>query len=167
MQSQKQSNPVHCRRQTRHGVLVVEMMVCTVLLAMVTLILVPGLQAVGKQRQAIRFETLAMIELNNRHQELLHRGPEPLDIDNLPLSRWFQRRYPSASLQAEVLPVTETESAAEPSTESDLSLTAIRLTVRRSAGTGRPDGNASVVVWLPDLAGSEMRKDTIDGGTSR
>ncbi len=143
----------------RRGVLVVEMIVCAVLLSVVALILIPGLQAVGKQRQAIQFETLALIELNNLQQELLHRAPEPLHIGRLQLSQWFQRRYPGASVLAEAVPPT--------ATEPDAPLTAVRLTVRRSAGANTSEGRWSLVVWLPGKPESGVRDPASSEGTAR
>lgn len=133
----------------RQGSLVVEIVVCSIMLGVVTLLLVPSLQAVSRQRQAIRFETLAMIELNNLYQRLLN---EP-DVPETPkISQWFQRRYPSALLAIE--PATANSGTTGGGADVAIanvqnSMKALRLSISRPSGTSRPDTVCSVVVWTP------------------
>ena len=125
----------------RSGSLVVEMVVCTILLGVISMVLVPSLHAVKEQRKAIRFQTLARIELNNLHQQLLHgtvviAGSETLD-GQLQLSSTFAARYPEADL------VVSLEDGKEV-------LSAVKLLIETTAGTSKPTHKCSVVVWLPE-----------------
>lgn len=116
----------------RRGTLLVEMVVCTILLSVVAMILVPGLTAVIRQRQAIRFDTLAIIELEN----LIAR--HAVDTSPPRLSEWFQRRYPESVL--EVLPMESSDSETTAGS-------AFRFQIRHPAGPEIRDVTRSVVVW--------------------
>lgn len=135
----------------RAGSLVVEMVVCSIMLASVSLILVPAIHGVGLQRKAIRFETLAMIELGNLQQRLPlasdTNGSEANNAANsgLAISAWFLQRYPEARL--EVTPVVADNVAGN---ESGDLMSAFRLAILQPAGTSKPDWNCSVVVWRPN-----------------
>ncbi len=118
----------------------VEMVICAILLGTVSLILVPSLHAVARQRQAIRFDTLVMIEINNLHQLLNHNSQFSEEPDRLELSPWFQQRYSDAVLKVSPVIVPP---------ESEDALRAYRLTVSRGQGAGMPNTNCSVVVWIP------------------
>ena len=98
--------------------------------------LVPGLSAIGKQRQAMRFETLAMIELNNIAD--LITKTETTDAD-VKLSDWFAARYADADF--EIAPWK-----ADDDMSKDL-LSGLRLTIHRPQAEGMPDQKVSVVVW--------------------
>lgn len=118
----------------------VEMVICAILLGTVSLILVPSLHAVARQRQAIRFDTLAMIEINNLHQLLKHNSQFSEEPDRLELSAWFQQRYSDAALQVSPVNVPS---------ENEQALRSWRLTISRGQGPGMPNADCSVVVWLP------------------
>ena len=124
----------------RSGVLIVEMVICAILLGTVSLILVPSLHAVARQRQAIRFDTLAMIEINNLSQLLQHSSQFSAEPERLELSAWFRQRYSDAVLNV---------SAVKAPSEIENTLRSYRLTVSRGQGAGMPDTECSVVVWLP------------------
>jgi hypothetical protein len=55
------------------------------------------------------------------------------------LSPWFQKRYATAQLNAELVP-----SAIEQTGET---LQAIRLTIQRPGAQSMPDQHVSIVVW--------------------
>ena len=80
----------------RKGSLVVEIIVCTVLLSAVASVLVPGIRAISRQRKATRFDTLALIELNNVATKVRR-----LDRSEVNLTNAFQSRYPEAELTLE------------------------------------------------------------------
>ena len=122
------------RQRSRRGVLVVEAIVGAIILGAAIAMLVPAMTAVRRQRMAQRFETLAMVELNNI-EELL---PETIDPAALPkLTPWFQERYEQAVLEAELLPVSEDAKSLQP----------LRLTIRRPLMESMPERKISVVIW--------------------
>lgn len=114
----------------------VEAIVGAIVLGAAITLMVPMMSSIRHQRQAIRFETLAMVELNNIEVFL----PEPFD-GQLPgsLSDAFQRRYQNAELKSELLPESPDEGAK--------ALQGIRLTISRPSGESRPDLQVSLVVW--------------------
>ncbi len=107
-----------------------------VMLSTVAAILVPGVYAVHQQRQATRFDTLALIELNNLSAVTGSNGAA--DRDALKLSEWFTKRYVDATLEIE-----EVTAAA-----IDVPLRALRLTIVRPAGKNRQDIRHCLVVWV-------------------
>lgn len=114
--------------------LVIEAIVGAIILGAAIAMLVPALTAVRRQRMAQRFETLAMVELNNV-EELL---PESVDPAALPkLTTWFQNRYQQAVLVAELLPVSEDTKTLQP----------LRLTIRQPLMESMPEQKVSVVIW--------------------
>ena len=122
------------RQRSRRGVLVVEAIVGAIILGAAIAMLVPAMTAVRRQRMAQRFETLAMVELNNI-EELL---PETIDpAIPLKLTSWFQERYEQAMLEAELLPVSEDAKSLQP----------LRLTIRRPLMESIPEQKISVVIW--------------------
>ncbi len=98
--------------------------------------LVPGLSAIGKQRKAMRFDTLAMIELNNIADVITKTETTNNDVR---LSDWFAARYREAALEIEPLKASDDVS-------KDL-LGGLRLTIHRPQAEGMPDQKVSVVVW--------------------
>jgi type II secretory pathway pseudopilin PulG len=115
-------------------VLVIEAIVGAIILGAAIAMLVPALTAVRRQRMAQRFETLAMVELNNV-EELL---PESVDPAALPeLTTWFQNRYQQAILEAELLPISEDAKTLQP----------LRLTIRQPLMESMPEQKVSVVIW--------------------
>ncbi|MEO2016909.1 MAG: hypothetical protein ABGZ53_21335, partial [Fuerstiella sp.] len=124
---------VRCQRR---GSLMVEMVVAAVMLSTVTAILVPGIYAVHQQRQATRFDTLSLIELNNL--SAVTRSNGAADVDTLKLSEWFSQRYIDATLEVE-----EVATAAV-----DVPLRALRFTIVRPAGDSRPVFRHSMVAWV-------------------
>ena len=121
-------------QRSRRGVLVIEAIVGAIILGAAIAMLVPALTAVRRQRMAQRFETLAMVELNNV-EELL---PESVDPAALPkLTTWFQNRYQQAVLEAERLPVSEDAKTLQP----------LRLTIRQPLMASMPEQKVSVVIW--------------------
>jgi len=122
------------RQRSRRGVLVVEAIVGAIILGAAIAMLVPAMTAVRRQRMAQRFETLAMIELNNI-EELL---PETIDPAVLPkLTSWFQERYEQSVLEAELLPVSEDAKSLQP----------LRLTISKPSMEAMPTQKVSVVIW--------------------
>lgn len=122
------------RQRSRRGVLVIEAIVGAIILGAAIAMLVPALTAVRRQRMAQRFETLAMVELNNV-EELL---PESVDPAALPeLTTWFQNRYQQAILEAELLPISEDAKTLQP----------LRLTIRQPLMESMPEQKVSVVIW--------------------
>lgn len=114
--------------------LVIEAIVGAIILGAAIAMLVPALTAVRRQRMAQRFETLAMVELNNV-EELL---PESVDPAALPeLTTWFQNRYQQAILEAELLPISEDAKTLQP----------LRLTIRQPLMESMPEQKVSVVIW--------------------
>ena len=122
------------RQRTRRGMLIIEAIVGAIILGAAIAMLVPAMTAVRRQRMAQRFETLAMVELNNV-EELL---PETVDSAALPkLTTWFQERYQQAVLEAELLPVSEDAKTLQP----------LRLTIRQPLMESMPEQKVSVVIW--------------------
>lgn len=122
------------RQRSRRGVLVIEAIVGAIILGAAIAMLVPALTAVRRQRMAQRFETMAMVELNNV-EELL---PESVDPAALPeLTTWFQNRYQQAILEAELLPISEDAKTLQP----------LRLTIRQPLMESMPEQKVSVVIW--------------------
>jgi hypothetical protein len=118
-------------QRSRRGVLVIEAIVGAIILGAA---MVPALTAVRRQRMAQRFETLAMVELNNVEEML----PESVDPAALPkLTTWFQNRYQQAVLVAELLPVSEDAKTLQP----------LRLTIRQPLMESMPEQKVSVVIW--------------------
>ena len=122
------------RQRSRRGVLVIEAIIGAIILGAAIAMLVPALTAVRRQRMAQRFETLAMVELNNA-EELL---PESVDPAALPkLTTWFQNRYQQAVLEIELLPVSDDTKTLQP----------LRLTIRQPLMEAMPEQKVSVVIW--------------------
>lgn len=120
----------------RRGSLLTEGIIACIILGVAISMLVPALAAIGRQRQAMRFDTLAMIELNNIAAVITRHDTPPTDIN---VSAWFSDRYSEAGLTVEPLP--DLEDATE-----DI-LNGIRLTIRRPQAESMPDQKVSVVVW--------------------
>ena len=124
------------RTRCRRGSLLAEGLVACVILGIAISMLVPSLSAIGKQRQSVRFDSLAMIELNNiadmiRHQKLL-----PAEVK---ISDWFAHRYSEASLAVDLLP--NDDDATKDTLE------ALRLTIRRPLWESMPDQTVTIVIW--------------------
>jgi type II secretory pathway pseudopilin PulG len=114
--------------------LIIEAIVGAIILGAAIAMLVPAMTAVRRQRMAQRFETLAMVELNNI-EELL---PESVDPAAPPkITSWFQERYQQAVLEAELLPVSEDAKTLQP----------LRLTIRQPLMESMPEQKVSVVIW--------------------
>ena len=114
----------------------VEMVVCTILLSVVAVVLVPGIHAVHAQRKATRFETLTLIELNNVAAQLM----SATDLTTAKLTDSFTRRYADAELTV------------QPGEPDVASLRPVRITIRRPNGDAVPDTVRSLVVWVPPTA---------------
>ena len=111
----------HCQSgNNRAGSLVTELVICTIIMSVVAAVLIPSVVAVGRQRQTVRFETHAMIELNGL-ADAVRRNPagEPA------LTESFAQRYPDATLS-----VSTPEA-------SDSEIRLVRLTL---APSRRPEG---------------------------
>ncbi len=120
----------------RRGSLLTEGIIACIILGVAIGMLVPGLAAIGRQRQAMRFDTLAMIELNNIEANIRKHKTLATDIR---VSKWFSDRYAEASLAVEPLP--------EPEDATKDILDGLRLTIRRPQAESMPDQKVSVVVW--------------------
>ena len=128
----------YCSRRTfpRRGSLLTEAIVACVILGVAISMLLPALAAIGRQRQSIRFDTLAMIELNNIADVIRQHHIQPTDIR---VSDWFVHRYSDASLTVELLPNDQDEMKNY--------LTGLRLTIRRPLTESMPDQAVSIVIW--------------------
>lgn len=124
--------PTHQRR----GSLLTEGIIACLILGVAIGMLVPGLSAIGRQRQAMRFDTLAMIELNNIAEVISKTEIKDTDVK---VSDWFSGRYSNAVFEME--PVN-----ADDDLSKDL-LNGLRLTIHRPLAEGMPDQKVSVVVW--------------------
>ena len=113
----------------------VEMVVCAVILSTVAAILAPALHGVKRQRQATRFETMALIEMNNIAAQL--RSNAIVESEEQQLSPWFLQRYSAATLQVEKLS----------SGNADV-LQPIRITISRMAFNGEVEVKRSLVTWI-------------------
>jgi hypothetical protein len=152
----------------RRGVLLIETVICGVLLAVVTTILVPALMGVRRQRQAMQQESLVLIELNNQEELIRVQGSGR----SSELSDWFLKQYPGSTISIEA--VTDLDLTSTASTDSDekapptenavdqdaqekpqnsAMLQARRLTIRCPMPASQPEFVRSVVVWI---AGSEV-----------
>ena len=134
----------------RRGSILIEAVVGAMILGVAMAMLVPGLTGIRRQRQALRFETLAMVELNNIAEFLPQLKPAATGIETanpddpsleLPpeLSPWFAARYTNAKLLSGVLP------AADGAMSNGLQ--GVRLTIHQPAFQSMPDLKVSVVVW--------------------
>lgn len=125
-------------QQTAHrrGSLLAEAIIASIVLGVAISMLVPGLTAIGRQRQAVRFETLAMIELNNI-TDALNKSDVP--ASDVRVSAWFLDRYLNSALEVETLPDTDAVTQGI--------LEGLRLTIRRPQAESMPDLKVSIVVW--------------------
>ncbi len=124
------------RRATRRGTLLVDAIIGAIIMGVAMSMLVPALTAMRRQRQSIRFESLAMLELKNIDAML----PGTVDQASPPkLSEWFRGRYADAKLKVELLPPS--------SDEATKSQQPARLTIHRPAQPALPDQQVSVVIW--------------------
>lgn len=129
-------HPVRRPDAARRGTLLIEAIVGAILLGAAISMLVPMMTAVRHQRQSLRFESLAMLELNNIDESL----PAVVDASNMPtLSDWFQKRYTTARLDAELLTRSADDVAG--------SLQAIRLTIHRPLFEAAPEQQVTLVIW--------------------
>ena len=122
----------------------VEMVVCAVILSTVAAILAPALHGVKRQRQATRFETMALIEMNNIADQLKTAAAaagKDIDVAETKLSSWFANRYSAATLQVETLPVAD----------GDV-LQPVAITIARTAFNGEVEIKRTLVTWLADGA---------------
>ena len=127
----------HSQHEThRCGSLLTEAIIACIVLGVAIGMLVPGLTAIGRQRQAVRFDTLAMIELNNI-TDVLRKSDVP--ATDVRVSEWFSHRYADSTLEVEPLPDTDV-------TTKDV-LEGLRLSVRRPQAEAMPDQKVSIVVW--------------------
>lgn len=122
----------------KRGSLMIEMVVCTVLLSVVTVVLAPGLFAVHQQRKLTRYDTHSLIELNNLAALATVQAP-----DELKLSPWFTERYTKTKLSVE-----------QAENDADDVLQAVQLTILRDKPEGKPDIKHSLTIWLPKDAAS-------------
>jgi len=120
----------------RRGSMLTEGIIACLILGVAIGMLVPGLSAIGRQRQAMRFDTLAMIELNNIADVITKTDAKTADVK---VSAWFAGRYSDAVFEMEPLTVDDAVS-------KDL-LNGLRLTIHRPQAEGMPDQKVSVVVW--------------------
>lgn len=84
----------------RRGLLNIELLVAAAVLGMAISLLLPGMQAASRVRQARQFEVLARVELSN-----LRSAAEAAATPQL--SAWFLSRYPDAELSISAVPGSE------------------------------------------------------------
>ena len=131
---QKQRCPFS-QSHARRGTLLVEAIVGAIILGAAISMLLPTMSAVRRQRQSLRFESLALVELNNLDEAL----PAAIDPKQLPkLSEWFQKRYSKSQMEAELLPLAS---------EAEASLQPIRLTIHQPTYESMPEIKVSLVIW--------------------
>lgn len=120
--------------QIRRGTILVEAIVGCIVLGVAISMLLPSMAAVRSQRHALRFESLAMLELNNLDRSV----PSVMDPSRLPeLSEWFRRRYRKARLKAEIL-----------SQSGDATLPrGLRMTIHQPSVEFMPEQKVSIVIW--------------------
>jgi hypothetical protein len=128
----------HNTKRTHHrrGSLLTEGVIACIILGVAISMLVPALAAISRQRQAFRFDSLAMVELNNISSAIKKPNLQLVDIK---VSDWFSARYSDASLTVDLLP--------EPDDASKDSLEGVRLTIQRPQAEFMPDQTVSIVVW--------------------
>lgn len=119
----------------RRGSLMVEMVVCTVLLSVVAAILAPAIHSVKRQRITNRFETLALIELNNVASRLQAAQERPTEIK---VSPWFANRYADAKLTVESLD----------DDAPDQQLSPTKITISRMIFDGEVELSRSLTTWI-------------------
>lgn len=111
-----------------------EAIVGCIVLGVAISMLLPALAAVRSQRHALRFESLAMLELNNLDRSV----PSVMDPSRLPeLSAWFRRRYGKAHLKTEML--AQSGDATLPR--------GLRMTIHQPSVEFMPEQKASIVIW--------------------
>jgi len=144
------------RRAARRGTLLVDAIIGAIVMGVAISMLVPALTAVRRQRQAIRFESLAMLELRNIDEML----GGSLDAANPPkLSEWFHSRYSDAQLTVEILPASSDEAI-------DV-LQPARLTIHRPTQSSLPDQQVAVIIWTRAVkmkASATLRKPKWENG---
>ncbi|MEZ6124843.1 MAG: hypothetical protein R3C49_16975 [Planctomycetaceae bacterium] len=116
---------------SRRGGIRVEMVVCTVILSISMMILVPAVRAVQLQRRSTETEVLTLIELNN-----LASLSSAQPVDQLELTSTFAQRFPAATLQHEAVTI-----------DDPAGMTASRLTIVHPGSRSVPDIKRSLVVW--------------------
>jgi len=95
----------------RHGLLQIELLVAAAVLGMAISLLLPGMQAASRVRQARQFEVLARVELNNLRSAAeaaavaaVTDGAAAGAAATPQLSAWFLSRYPDAKLSISAVP---------------------------------------------------------------
>ncbi len=94
----------------RRGLLNIELLVAAAVLGMAISLLLPGMQAASRVRQARQFEVLARVELNNLRSaaEAAAGAAVTAGAAATPqLSAWFLSRYPDAELSISAVPGSE------------------------------------------------------------
>ena len=125
----------------RRGSLLTELIICTFLLSVLAAVLVPGVFAVVRQRQATQFAVLAQMELDNTATRL--QSDLSVDIDQLELSEWFTERYPRAVLKIENAAVEQNEASGEIADD----LVPARIIISRPTQKHLPEESLSLVTW--------------------
>lgn len=114
----------------RRGLLNIELLVAAAVLGMAISLLLPGMQAASRVRQARQFEVLARVELNN-----LRSAAEAAATPQL--SAWFLSRYPDAELSISAVPGSELWPAGE----------GVRLSISRPETDRGRAAPVSLVFW--------------------
>lgn len=114
----------------RRGLLNIELLVAAAVLGMAISLLLPGMQAASRVRQARQFEVLARVELNN-----LRSAAEAAATPQL--STWFLTRYPDAELSISAVPGSELWPAGE----------GVRLSISRPETDRGRAAPVSLVFW--------------------
>ncbi len=108
----------------------VELVVSCIMLSVVAVVLVPGIRAVNKQRKAIRYETMALIELHNLAAKLASGQPTTA----VALTESFAERF------------SDTELAVVHNRDSG----STNITITRYAAAAKPNTTRSLTVWAPE-----------------
>lgn len=118
-----------------------EMIVCTVLLATLATVLTPTMFAVHKQRGAMRFETLADLELQNMAADITAAEIANAESASKSLqpSPWFANRYPDAEFNV--------QSSTELQQATPDGLTAFTLTLRLEDSPTKAPLERSLSIW--------------------
>lgn len=146
----------------RPGALMVEMVICCVLLTAFTAMLVPGVASVHQQRKQMRFDVLALIELNNAAAKIRAESPaQPSEVSVSELSRWFLQRYPDAELTVTEFPSDNSDALIDP-----FQMQAVQLSISRSVGQSGRESRRNLTVWLPQRQAAELRTEQADDEAS-
>ena len=125
----------------RAGFAMTELVACTILMATLSGILAPTLYAIRNQQAAIRFESLAEMELQNLIADLATSKQSPEEME---ASEWFLARYPDAVLSM--------DSSTEITDVTPAGLRPITLKLTLEDSPTKTPLRRSLTTWIRDSA---------------